>query len=78
MSKGQPAADTHEATLERLDEVAMTKIIRERQHELTNQVELGDLLGPDEMCGGGGMKAEEQRATYTATLAALVCIGLQG
>lgn len=29
MSKGKPAADTHEATLERLDEMAITKIVRE-------------------------------------------------
>jgi len=69
VSKGKPAADTHEATLERLDEMAMTKIVRERQHEPTIQVELGDLLGPDEMCSGGGMKVEEQHAVYAATQA---------
>lgn len=49
MNKRKTAAETYEATLERLDDIALAQLVSEREHESTIKAGLDELLGPDEM-----------------------------
>jgi type I restriction enzyme S subunit len=71
VNKGKKAADTREVMLERLDDIALAKLVREREHEPTIKVGLDDLLNPDETNGGEGLKVEERRGNYRVSPASV-------
>jgi len=64
VSTRKPAAVSREAKLDQLDDIALTKLVWEREHEATNKVAPDDLLHPAEQTEGETLKVEEMRGEY--------------
>jgi type I restriction enzyme S subunit len=64
MSEERSNAATDKAELERLDDQAPARLVKERANQPTIQVSVEDLSGPDDASEGIGFKAEEMRGEY--------------
>ena len=64
MSKVEPTARTDAAELERLDDQALARLVKERANQPTIPVSGDDLSEADEARERGGRKSQEMRGEY--------------